>query len=137
MLSILSASPAFDLACAITLCALRRDPAGAARPDPRKRELFGKRASARFPKNRPVVVVPGWGADSMSAVMLDLSLTGIRVLAPTEIAVNQAFRILDADFEAVALVAASRRCVNDYSIHARFLTLRLIRRTGTIVSAKA
>jgi curved DNA-binding protein CbpA len=106
-------------------------------PEGQGRELFGRRASSRMAKNHPVVLVPGWKANSISALMRDLSLTGVRVLAQAPITVNQAIRIIDPDFDAVAVVVSSRRNANLFSIHARFLTLRLTRQTGVFFSAKA
>jgi curved DNA-binding protein CbpA len=129
----LPATPRPDPRCAGCEGPLKPPP----QPEAQARELFGRRASSRLVKNHPVVLVPGWRATSVSALMRDLSLTGVRLLAPAPIAVNQAIRIIDSDLDAVAVVVSSRRSANQYSIHARFLTLRLTRQTGVFVSVKA
>jgi hypothetical protein len=104
---------------------------------PQTRELFGKRRATRFVKNRPVALVPHWGAAPVSAVMRDFSLAGIGLLAPHGVPVAGAIRIVDADFEAVATVVSSRPRGDRHSLHARFLTLAVLRQAGTIVSTRA
>jgi DnaJ domain len=115
-------------------CAAPLTPPQAASRGP---ELIGRRGSARSAKNHAVVLTPSWRAKEHSALMRDLSLTGIRLLVAAPIAARQAIRIADADFDAVALVVSCRRSADFYTVHARFLTLRFARRQGVFVSARA
>jgi curved DNA-binding protein CbpA len=120
-----------------TQCTRCAAPLTPPQPASRGRELIGRRGSARSAKNHAVVLTPSWRAKAQSALMRDLSLTGIRLLVHAPIAVQQAIRIADADFDAVALVVSCRRSANLHTVHARFLTLRFTRQQGVFVSARA
>jgi hypothetical protein len=84
-----------------------------------------------------VVLTPSWRAAAQSALMRDLSLTGIRLQVHAALAARQAIRIVAADFEAIAQVVSCRRGAALYTVHARFLTLRFTRQKGVFVSARA
>jgi DnaJ domain len=101
------------------------------------REVFGRRASSRLARNHPVVLVPGWKAAPLNAVMRDLSLTGVSLRLQVPIAASRAIRIVDPGFDAVALVVSCRRSANLYSLHARLLTVRFIRQAGVFISTTA
>jgi hypothetical protein len=121
----------------MTRCARCDAPLTPPQPASRGRELIGRRGSARSAKNHAVVVTPSWRAAPQSALMRDLSLTGIRLLVHAPIASQQAIRIVDVGFDAVALVVSCRRGADLYTVHARFLTLRFTRQQGVFVSARA
>jgi hypothetical protein len=104
-------------------------------PDPAAREFFGKRRSARFTKNRPVRLLPGWELEPWAVTMRDLSLSGVCVIAEAALPVDRVVRIMDDDFEALAVVISSRRTAGAFAVHARFLTLRPAR-GGLLVTAK-
>jgi hypothetical protein len=105
-------------------------------PDPAAREFFGKRLTARFTKNRPVSLLPGWELEPWAVTMRDLSLSGICVIAEATLPVDRVVWIVDDDFEALAVVVSSRRAAGAFSVHARFLTLRPVR-GGLLVAARA
>jgi hypothetical protein len=129
----LPATPRADARCAQCDGPLTAPP----QPQVQERELLGRRANRRFAKNQSVALTPAWTETPLTAVMRDLSLSGVRLHAPVPLAANQVIRIAAPDFDAVASVVSSRRSANLYSIHARFLTLRFIRRAGVFVSVKA
>jgi hypothetical protein len=68
----------------------------------------------------------------------DLSLTGLAVLSPQPLEHGNSFRLAAAGFEAVAQVVGRRAQGSGYMLHARLLTLQVLRTpSGTFVSAKA
>ncbi len=104
-------------------------------PESSAREFFGKRRSARFTKNRSVRMQSGWGLDTWTVTMRDLSLTGVCVVASAALPVGQVVRLVDPDFEAVAVVVSSRRTAGAFALHAQFLTFRPDR-DGVLVTAR-
>lgn len=103
-------------------------------PDARARELFGKRATVRFARERTVALTPAWGDRPLAVTMRDLSLMGTRLVAGTRVPVDQVVRVAGQGLEALAQVVSARRMGDGWSLHCRFLTLRIAGRPGQFVS---
>lgn len=101
-------------------------------------ELIGRRRSGRVA--RPMA---GWmrlpGQPGEIAVQLrDLSLAGLSLTCPQALAQGTSFRIVTSLFDAVALVVGSQPRARPPVLHARLLTLQLLRQApGAFVSVKA
>lgn len=106
-------------------------------PDARLRELFGKRSSARFVKDRTIALTADWGEAARMARMCDLSLNGMRLLVPIRVPVGRVVRVVDKGLEAVAEVVASRRTAGGWATHCRFIALRMTGSTGRFVAMQA
>ncbi|MBX3706641.1 MAG: DnaJ domain-containing protein [Pseudomonadales bacterium] len=106
-------------------------------PDARRRELFGKRAMARFTRERTVALTPAWGDRPVAVTMRDLSLMGTLLVAGTRVPVDQVVRVAGQGLEALAQVVSARRVGEGWSLHCRFLTLRIAGRPGQFVSKTA
>ena len=101
------------------------------------KELLGRRASARKGRNHAAIVYPRWNVSPIAVRMRDLSMSGLSLHATKPMAARQTFRIVDPDFEAVALVVSCRPAGSLYSIHASLLTIAFGKSAGVFVSATA
>jgi hypothetical protein len=101
------------------------------------KELLGRRASARKARNHAAIVYPRWNVSPIAVRMRDLSMSGLSLHATKPMAARQTFRIVDPDFEAVALVVSCRPAGSLYSIHASLLTIAFGKSAGVFVSATA
>ena len=101
------------------------------------KELLGRRASVRRGRGHAAIVYPAWNAAPVAVRMRDLSMTGLSLYAQKPLRVRQAFRIVDPDFEAVAVVVSCRPAGHLYSVHASLLTVAFGKSAGVFVSATA
>ena len=101
------------------------------------KELLGRRASVRKGRSHAAIVYPAWNASPIAVRMRDLSMTGLSLHAQKPLRVRQAFRIVDPDFEAVAVVVSCRPAGHLYSVHASLLTVAFGKSAGVFVSATA
>lgn len=101
-------------------------------------ELLGRRQGERFERSSEAVLrVPGHEA-AEPARLKDLSLTGLSMYCRPALEAGSAFHISAPGFEAVAAVVSSRAQGSGHTVHARLLTLQLMRsNAGTFVSTKA
>jgi hypothetical protein len=102
------------------------------------RELVGRRRGERFARNIDVVLrLPG-DAREQTVRLRDVSLTGLALLQPQPLAEGAALRVIAPQFDAVALVVSSRPAGALHSVHARLLTLQLIKSgRGVYVDVRA
>jgi len=102
-------------------------------------ELLGRRRGERFAREQEARLrLPGERGDR--AVRLrDLSLTGLSLVGPSRLAEGSPFRLTTPSFDAVAAVVACRaNNGTGFTVHARLLTLQLVRAgRGVFVSATA
>nr|MBP7625347.1 hypothetical protein [Xanthomonadales bacterium] len=101
------------------------------------KELLGPRASGGKGRSHAAIVYPAWNASPIAVRMRDLSMTGLSLHAQKPLRVRQAFRIVDPDFEAVAVVVSCRPAGHLYSVHASLLTVAFGKSAGVFVSATA
>ncbi len=110
-------------------------------PPPRsataQRETIGRRASRRAPKDHPVILLPAWRATPLRATLRDLSLTGLRLVAPVMVPPSTVIRVTNADVDAVAVVVSCRRSAHQCTIHAELLAVDLAQREGVFVATRA
>jgi DnaJ domain len=100
-------------------------------------ELLGRRRGDRFERAQDAVLYRP-GAQPLPVRVKDLSLTGLALMSPEAFDTGACFRVVAAGFDAVAQVVARRAQGYSYSVHARLLTLQVLRSpAGTFVSAKA
>ncbi len=100
-------------------------------------ELLGRRRGDRFVRGQDAVLYRP-GAEPLSVRVKDLSLTGLSLVCPQAFEPGSSFRVVASGFDAVAQVVARRAQGHGYSVHARLLTLQVVRASaGTFVSAKA
>jgi DnaJ domain len=106
-------------------------------PDCADAELLGRRRGDRFARAQDAVLHRP-GHEPMPIRVKDLSLTGLSVLSGGAFEPGQCFRVAAAGFDAVAQVVGCRAQGYGYALHARLLTLQVIRApSGTFVSVKA
>jgi len=101
-------------------------------------ELLGRRRGERFAREIEAGLrMPGERA-GRKVQLRDLSLTGLSLTSPQRIAPGSTFRLATPSFEAVAVVVACRVSGSAFTVHARLLTLQLLRSgRGVLVSATA
>lgn len=99
------------------------------------RELFGRRAAPRTVKAQTGSVILSGQTKAMAVKLRDLSLNGLSFYCATAIGAEQIFRYRDAEIDAVAIVVSCRKWREQFTIHARFLTVVFHHRTGIFVSA--
>ena len=101
-------------------------------------ELLGRRRGERFARELDARLrVPGQAKDRPARVR-DLSLTGLSLMTAQRLDKGSAFRITTPSFDAVAAVVACRTAGAAFTVHARLLTLQLVRTgRGVFVSAVA
>ena len=100
------------------------------------RELFGRRAAPRIPKNHFATIHPKGRSQSMTVKMRDLSLTGLSFYAEVSLDVDQVFKFRDATLEAIAVVVSRGKRGEWYSVHAKLLTVAF-HQAGVFVSASS
>ncbi len=98
----------------------------------------GRRRGERFAREQDARLhLPGQAA-VLSARLQDLSFTGLSLLCAPALARGSALRVVTPGFDTLALVVACRRAGPVYRVHARLLTLQLLRgKQGSFVSAHA
>ena len=101
------------------------------------RELAGRRSATRASKNHTVNVQLVWRGTVCRATLRDLSLTGMSLVAPVALATHQVIRVLDPDFEALAVVVKSRHERSQYVLHTKLATLLAKRAFGVFVKTAA
>jgi hypothetical protein len=108
-------------------------------PGPRDatRELVGRRAARRVPKDHPVILLQGFGAKPLRATLRDLSATGLRLLAPIAVPAGTVLRVTNAELDAVALVVSCRRSAHQCLLHAELLAADFAARAGVLVATTA
>lgn len=101
-------------------------------------ELLGRRRGERYARDLDASLrLPGQGAERPARVR-DLSLSGLSLLCSQRIPNGTPFRITTASFDAVAAVVGSRPAGAAFTLHARLLTLQMLRAArGVYVSAVA
>lgn len=101
-------------------------------------ELLGRRRGERYvrPQDAQLRLPPG--GQPQGVRVKDLSLTGISLHCRTPLPQGTAFRVTAAGFDAVAVVVARRPQDGVHTVHARLLTLQVMRSpSGTFVSTRA
>lgn len=101
-------------------------------------ELLGRRGGERYANANEAQLRLTATADPQPARLKDLSLTGLSFHCRQSIDPAQAFRVTAPGFDAIAAVVAQRPQGSGYTVHARLLTLQVLRsRAGTFVSTRA
>jgi curved DNA-binding protein CbpA len=101
-------------------------------------ELLGRRGGERYANANEAQLRLTATADPQPARLKDLSLTGLSFHCRQSIDPAQAFRVTAPGFDAIAAVVTQRPQGSGYTVHARLLTLQVLRsRAGTFVSTRA
>lgn len=101
-------------------------------------ELLGRRGGERYANANEAQLRLTATADPQPARLKDLSLTGLSFHCRQSIDPAQAFRVTAPGFDAIAAVVAQRPQGSGFTVHARLLTLQVLRsRAGTFVSTRA
>lgn len=97
----------------------------------------GRRGAPRIERqDRALMSLPGEAA-TYTVRLHDLSFTGLALEAGLAVRPPGVLRLRAAGFDAVAQVLQCRRTPQGHMLHARLLTLRLLRPAGAFVSARA
>lgn len=100
-------------------------------------ELLGRRGAPRHDRVVEVLLSGAALSGGARARLRDVSLTGLSVLCAQRVGKGEALRVLAPDFDGVALVVACRPDGAGWRLHARLLTLALVRSArGSVVSEK-
>ncbi|MDO9315917.1 MAG: DnaJ domain-containing protein [Burkholderiaceae bacterium] len=101
-------------------------------------EIIGRRRGERFDRDIGVSLrLPGQPGET-GARLRDLSLTGLSLICALPIAKGSNLRVVAPNFDAVAWVVACRGNRGVHTVHARLLTLEILRAgRGMFVSTKA
>ena len=97
----------------------------------------GRRHSPRVERQDQALWHPAGGGAPMNVRVLDLSFTGMHLASHLPVSAAQVARIRAPNIDAVVEVVGCRREGSAWSVHARTLTMRLLRRAGAFVSARA
>jgi curved DNA-binding protein CbpA len=101
-------------------------------------ELLGRRRGERYARPQDAQLRLAPGGPPQGVRVKDLSLTGISLHCRTPLPQGTPFRVTAAGFDAVAVVVARRPQDGTHTVHARLLTLQVLRSpAGTFVSARA
>lgn len=101
-------------------------------------ELVGRRRAPRVARSVAAWVrLPGVPGDHASRLR-DASLTGLSIGLAVAVPAGSALRVVTDTFDALAVSVGCQRAGGGYTVHARLLTLQLLRSDrGTFVSVKA
>jgi curved DNA-binding protein CbpA len=100
-------------------------------------ELLGRRQGERYANAHEAQVQPAAGAEPIPVRLKDLSLTGLSLHSRAPLPPGSAFRVSGPGFDAVAAVVSQRPVGGAFTVHARLLTLQVLRsNAGTFVSTK-
>ncbi|MEK8047378.1 DnaJ domain-containing protein [Ideonella margarita] len=101
------------------------------------KELFGRRASLRMPRDESLTVQLGKAGALLPARWRDMSLTGLSFLAPAPLPAGRVLRIRDHTIDALAEVVSCHGHASQQLVHARLLTARFLQPRGQFVSTSA
>lgn len=101
-------------------------------------EIVGRRRGERFTRNAVVCLrLPGQAREH-NARLRDVSLSGLSLLCPQPLPRGTALRVIAPQFDTVATVVACRAAGALHSVHARLLTLQLLKSgRGVYVDVRA
>lgn len=101
-------------------------------------ELVGRRRGERFARQIDVVLrLPGQMSEQ-TVRLRDVSLTGLSLLHPQPLPAGSSLRVIAPQFDTVATVVDSRPSGKQHSVHARLLTLQLLKSgRGVYVDVRA
>lgn len=101
-------------------------------------ELLGRRRGERYARGVDAQMLLPGREDAVGVRLRDLSLTGLSLYARQAPPPGTAFRVIAPGFDTVAHVVGVTPAGSGATVHARLLTLRLIRsNAGTFVSTHA
>lgn len=99
--------------------------------------LTGRRGSPRIERDEAALWLPAGQARPMAVQLVDLSFSGLRVECSLAVPETGVARVRTSHLDAVVEVVQCRRAAGRWQVHARLLTLRLLKRAGAFVSAQA
>ncbi|MFN0184703.1 MAG: J domain-containing protein [Aquabacterium sp.] len=100
-------------------------------------ESLGRRRAARHAREQPALLRVAGEAQATSARLRDLSLNGLSLVATRPVPARTTIRVSTDFFDALAVVVQCRRVSDHSTVHARLLTLQLLRPKGVYVNARA
>jgi curved DNA-binding protein CbpA len=120
-------------------CFLCASPITPAKPIPNSHlgELFGRRAAPRIAKTGTLVIYPSWPHAGYSARLRDLSPSGINLLTEYGARAGQIIKFDSNNLNGIARIVSVRANGANFSVHAAFLTIEFMTKTGTFVKEKA
>jgi curved DNA-binding protein CbpA len=95
------------------------------------------RSLERIPKQQSIQVWPDWPQAPEAAMLVDLSLSGLRFRLPRALGENHFIKIDSELFASIARVVHCRPADSGWELGAEFYTLRFRRSRGAFVSAEA
>jgi curved DNA-binding protein CbpA len=101
-------------------------------------ELLGRRRGERYARPQDAQLRLADKLETFPARVKDLSMTGLSLLVRAPLRLGQTFRVQAHGFDAVALAVAVRPQGQRIAVHARLLSLQVLRHSrGTLVDAEA
>jgi len=95
------------------------------------------RAVERIPRHQPLRVWADWPQSPEAAILVDLSLSGLRFRLPRPLHENQFIKVDSELFSCIARIAHCHAVAAGWELGAEFYTLRFRRTRGAFVSAEA
>lgn len=109
----------------------------APRDEPGGSETQGRRHAPRHAREQPALLRVAGESQGSAARLRDLSLTGLSLVAARAVPPRTTIRVSTDFFDALATVVQCRRVGDAATLHARLLTLQLLRPQGVYVNARA
>ncbi|MEM8497856.1 MAG: DnaJ domain-containing protein [Pseudomonadota bacterium] len=100
-------------------------------------EQSGDRAIQRQPRNSPLDVWPFWPGEKQQAMLVDLSLHGLKLRFTHPLHAGHLIKVENPAFTGVARVAHCVGVDNGFLLGAQFLSLRFVSQSGTFVQTSA
>lgn len=101
-------------------------------------ELLGRRRGERYARPQDAQLRLADKLESFQARVKDLSMSGVSLLVRAPLRQGQAFRLQAGGFDAVAMAVAVRPQGARVAVHARLLSLQVLRQArGTLVDTEA
>ncbi|MFK7731122.1 MAG: DnaJ domain-containing protein [Pseudomonadales bacterium] len=105
--------------------------------NPDAMEQSGDRSIQRQPRNSPLDIWPFWPGEKQHAVLVDLSLHGLKLRFTHPLHAGHLIKVESPSFTAVARVAHCVGADAGFLLGAQFLSLRFVSQSGTFVQTSA
>ncbi len=105
--------------------------------NPDAMESSGNRSIQRQPRNSPLDVWPFWPGEKQQAVLVDLSLHGLKLRFTHPLHAGHVIKVENAAFTGVARIAHCVSADTGFLLGAQFLSLRFESQSGTFVQTSA
>lgn len=103
----------------------------------RRCELFGRRTVSRIAKEGTLSIYPSWPHSGYPGQLRDLSISGLSILTAYAAKTGQIIKFDSNFLKGVARVVTVRANGTTFSIHATFLAVEFVTKSGVFVTEKA